>query len=54
MAALLFRLIKRRATQEENQPAAISEGERLGLSRDEICRVAVWVAAQSPATKEAA
>jgi hypothetical protein len=51
LAVLLFRLIKRRATQAEIETAAFAEGRRLGLTRDEVCRVAVWVAGQ--ATPEA-
>jgi hypothetical protein len=54
LAGLLFRLIKRQATQEEIEAAAFAEGERTGLSRDEVIRVAVWVAGQAVATQEAA
>lgn len=39
LAALLFRLIKRRAPQDEIENRAIAEGTRLGLSRSEICCV---------------
>ena len=44
MAKLLFRLIRQRADQEVIEASAFTEGERLGLSRDEVCSVAVWVA----------
>ncbi|HVC62386.1 MAG TPA: hypothetical protein VND19_18740 [Acetobacteraceae bacterium] len=53
VAGLLFRLIRSRATQEEIEAAAFQEGERLGLSRAEVVRVAQWVASQ-PMQKEAA
>ncbi len=46
LARLLFRMIRRQAAQEEIQSAAFAEGMRLGLSRDEVCRVAQWVANQ--------
>jgi hypothetical protein len=42
LAALVFRMAKQQATQEEIESAAVAEGERLGLSRDEVCSVAVW------------
>jgi hypothetical protein len=47
LAALLFRLIRQRAPQEEIERQAYAEGERLGLSRAEVIRVANWVAAQA-------
>jgi hypothetical protein len=50
LARLLFSMIRRQATQEEIEAAAFAEGARIGLSPDEVCRVAVWVAA----TREAA
>ena len=52
LAGLLFTLVRRQATQEEIETTAFTEGERLGFSRDEVCRVATWVASQS--TREAA
>jgi hypothetical protein len=52
LTALLFRMVRQQAPQAEIEAAAFAEGERLGLSRDEVCRVAVWVANQS--TREAA
>ena len=36
VAALLFRLIRQRASQEEIERQAYAEGERLGLSRAEV------------------
>jgi hypothetical protein len=53
LAGRLFRMIRRQASQEEIEVAAYAEGAREGLSRDEVCRVAVWVASQST-TREAA
>lgn len=49
MAALLFRMIRRQATQEEIETAAFAEGARLGLSNAEVCHVANWVATQDAA-----
>jgi hypothetical protein len=51
LAALLFRLIRQQAKQEEIERQAYAEGQRIGLSRTEVIRVATWVASQ---TKEAA
>lgn len=53
LAALLFRLIRKQATQEQIESAAFAEGGRLGLSRAEVRRVAAWVADQA-ITREAA
>lgn len=47
LGGLLFRMIRRRATQADIEATALAEGERLGLSRDEVCRVATWVAQQA-------
>ena len=47
VAALIFRLRRDGATQAEIETAALAEGGRLGLSRAEIIRVAVWVAEQA-------
>jgi hypothetical protein len=46
LAALIGRMISRRATQQETEKAAYAEGERLGMSRAEVCRVAAWVVEQ--------
>jgi hypothetical protein len=54
LAALLFRLIRRQASQEEIEAAAFAEGERIGLSREEVGRVAEWVFSQSTAAREVA
>ncbi len=43
VAGLLFRLIRRQAPQATIEAAAIAEGDRLGLSRAEVCAVAAWV-----------
>ena len=53
IAALLFRMVKRQAPQAEIEAAALAEGQRLGLSRAEVCAVATWVADQ-PIVREAA
>ena len=49
LARLIFQLIRLDASQEAIEGAALAEGQRLGLSRDEVCRVAVWVASQGEA-----
>ena len=49
VARLLFRMIRRQASQEEIEAAAYAEGARLGLTHDEVCRVAIWVANQATA-----
>jgi hypothetical protein len=54
LASLMFRMSDRGATQGEIEAAAFAEGERVGLSRDEVCRVSVWVASQSTAARNAA
>jgi hypothetical protein len=46
LAALIGRMISRRATQQETEKAAYAEGERLGMCRVEVCRVAAWVVEQ--------
>jgi hypothetical protein len=54
LAGVIFRMLRQRATQEQIEAAAYAEGERTGLSRDEVCRVAIWVSNQSTVTREAA
>jgi hypothetical protein len=54
IAKLIFRMIRQQAPQEAIEASAFAEGLRLGLSRDEVCRVAIWVASQSCAVREAA
>ena len=51
VARVVFRLVRRQAPQQEIEAAALAEGERQGLTREEIWRVARWVSAQC---KEAA
>jgi hypothetical protein len=46
LAALIGRMINRRASQKEIEAAAYAEGERLGMSGTEVCRVATWVVEQ--------
>ncbi len=53
VAGLIFRMIRRRASQEEIEAAAVAEGERLGLSGDDVCKVARWVASQRTAPEAA-
>jgi hypothetical protein len=47
IAKLLFSMVKQQATQESIEIAAFAEGERLGLSRAEVCQVATWVAGEA-------
>jgi hypothetical protein len=54
LAGLLFRMMRQQVSQAEIEAAAFAEGVRTGLSRDEVIRVAVWVASQPIATREAA
>jgi hypothetical protein len=54
LAKLLFRLIRQQADQEAIEAAAFAEGERLGLSRHEVCGVARWVAEQFITPRRAA
>jgi hypothetical protein len=54
IAALLFGMIRRQAPQDEIETAACAEGERLGLTREDVCRVALWIASQSSVSREAA
>ncbi len=42
VVSVIFRLIRQQATQQEITAAAFAEGERQGLSRDEVCNVALW------------
>ena len=43
VARVIFRLIREQASQEEIELAAFAEGERRGLSCDEVRNVALWV-----------
>jgi hypothetical protein len=54
LAGLIFRLIRRRASQEEIETQARAEGERLGLTWDEVCRVAVWAKQKTIQSRRAA
>lgn len=47
MAGLLFRLIRRQASQMEIEALAFAEGARLGLTRDDVIRTAIWVSDQA-------
>jgi len=47
LARLVFRLIRDQAPQEEIEAAAFGDGERLGLSRAEVCSVCAWVDTQA-------
>jgi hypothetical protein len=49
VASLIFRLVRHGAAQEVIEAAALAEGQRLGLSAEEVCRVALWVATQEAA-----
>jgi hypothetical protein len=42
VAKVIFRLIREQAPQVAIESVAFAEGERQGLSRDEVCNVALW------------
>jgi hypothetical protein len=42
VASVIFRLIRGQASQAAIESAAFAEGERQGLTRDEVCNVALW------------
>jgi hypothetical protein len=54
LARLIHQLIRSKASQETIEACAYAEGVRLGLSRDEVIRVAVWIAAKFEHGREAA
>jgi hypothetical protein len=54
LAKTLFQMIRRQAAQQEIEATAYDEGAKLGLSRDEVCRVALWVADKLTFHREAA
>jgi hypothetical protein len=54
LAKLLFQMIRQRAAQAAIETAAYDEGKKLGLSHQEICRVARYVADSFTAQREAA
>ena len=43
VARVIFRLIREQASQAAIVSAAFAEGQRQGLSRDEVRNVALWV-----------
>ena len=47
LAALMFRLIRRQASQEDFNASVLEESARLGLSHQEAQRIAEWVIDQS-------
>jgi hypothetical protein len=49
VASLIFRLVRHKAAQEIIEAAAFAEGKRLGLSPEEVCLVARWVASREAA-----
>jgi hypothetical protein len=54
VARLIHQLIRSQASQETIEACAYAEGARLGLSQDEVIRVAVWIHAKLQHGKEAA
>jgi hypothetical protein len=49
LSRLLFQLIRLKVSQEAIEGAALAEGRRLGLSHQDVCRVALWVASREAA-----
>jgi hypothetical protein len=54
LANVIFRMIRRHAGQAEIEAAAFAAGIRLGLSRDDVCQVARWVARRLNTKRETA
>ncbi len=53
VAGLIFKLIRRNATQEKIEAAAYVEGERHGLSHGDVIGVATWVVSKAGENREA-
>ena len=53
LAKLIIRMIRAQAPQEAIEASAFAEGLRLGLTREEVCAVARWVAIQATAREAA-
>jgi hypothetical protein len=47
MARLIYQLCRAQAPQEVIETRAYAEGQRLGLTRDDVIRVAMWIAAKA-------
>ena len=47
VASVIFKKLWELAPQKEIEAAAYAEGTRLGLSRNEVCRVSNWVLSQA-------
>jgi hypothetical protein len=54
LSKILFRMIREQSPQEAIETAAYDEGAKLGLSQQEVCRIARWVADSFAAQREAA
>ena len=53
VARVIYRMVRQRRPQAAIEAAAYAEGARLGLSRDQVVRVANWVAAKATAREAA-
>jgi hypothetical protein len=47
VARLIYQLCREQAPQKVIETRAYAEGERLGLTRDDVIRVAIWIAAKA-------
>jgi hypothetical protein len=47
VARLIYQLCRTQAPQEVIETRAYAEGQRLGLTRDDVIRVAIWIAAKA-------
>ena len=47
VARLIYQLCREQAPQEVIEDRAYAEGERLGLTRDDVLRVALWIASKA-------
>ena len=49
LSRLIFQMIRLKASQEAIEGAAFAEGQRLGLTHNEVCQAAEWVADRTAA-----
>jgi hypothetical protein len=49
VARLIYQLVREQAPQEVIETQAYTEGDRLGLTRAEVVRIAIWIAAKAEA-----
>ena len=52
VARLIFKLLRKQAPQHDIEVAAFAEGDRLGLTRAQVCQVARWAISRTMAGQE--